>query len=323
MIKIKFLPLMNGEIVLSVNKNTVKNFLSSKNFQAFLLISPLLIFLIAFSVYPIFQAFFNSLKVGNNLNWQIGFKNFKTLFSSSNFNNALKNSTILFFLSSPIALLFGFIIALLLTKLNNKIVQSFFISGLYSQFFISAFAIGIAFSFLFGEKNVFAKIFGLNFSFIGGKKQINLIWLYLIFQLWRATPFNSVLFFFAISSVNAKYKKILKTDKIGLKDRIFSLYFKEISAQFIVIAYTNFVFATMLYPNIITGNLNLDLSKGHTLASYILNVRDDLGLQASASFISFLYLLAIFSSFIILRPKIWKRIYKKIKQKRMKNRVKN
>ncbi|WP_434337229.1 hypothetical protein V2P72_02275 [Mesomycoplasma hyopneumoniae] len=89
-----------------------------------------------------------------------------------------------------------------------------------------------------------------------------------------------------------------------------------------VIAYTNFVFATMLYPNVITANLNLDLNHGHTLASYILNVRDDLGLQAAASFVSFLYLLVIFSTFLIFRPKIWKIIYKKIKTK-IKRKVEN
>lgn len=309
--------------MLAIRKNNLKNLIFSKNMQAILLLAPLLIFLFTFSVYPIFQSLFNSFKVGSGLNWQTGFGNFKSLFAKSSFNDALKNSTILFFLSSPISLLVGFIIALLLTKLNNKIIRSFFISGLYSQFFISAFAIGIAFSFLFGQKNVFAKFLGLNFSFVGGEKRINLIWLYLIYQLWRSIPFNSVLFFFAISSVNAKYKKNLKIDKISLKDRIFNLYFKEISNQFMVIAYTNFVFATMLYPSVITGNLNLDLNNGHTLASYILNVRDDLGQQSTASFVSFLYLLAIFSTFVVFRVKTWKWVYKKIKQKRVKNAIKN
>ncbi|MXR10697.1 carbohydrate ABC transporter permease [Mesomycoplasma hyopneumoniae] len=322
MIKAKFLPLIKRVIVFGIKKNTIKSVVFNKNTQAILLISPLVIFLLIFSVYPIFQSFFNAFKVENNTNWRLGFSNFSSLFSKSAFRDALKNSTILFFLSSPIALFCGFVIAILLTKLKNKIVRSFLISGFYSQFFISAFAIGIAFSFLFGEKNVFSKILGLNFSFVGDQNRISLIWLYLIFQLWRAIPFNSVLFFFAFSTINAKYEKNFKIDKISLKDKIFNLYFKEISTQFMVIAYTNFVFATMLYPNVITANLNLDLNHGHTLASYILNVRDDLGLQAAASFVSFLYLLVIFSTFLIFRPKIWKIIYKKIKTK-IKRKVEN
>lgn len=298
-----------------------KSSILRKNASAISLLIPLLIFLIIFSIYPIFESFFNSFKVGFGTNYKVSFGNFHDLLQKSSFKDALKNSTILFFASSPISLFIGFCVAILLAKVNNKIVQKFFISSLYSQFFISAFAIGIAFSFLFGEKNVFAKIFGLDFSFTGGKNQIPLIWLYLIYQLWRSIPFNSVLFFFAISAINNRYQKNLQIDKIGLKDRIINLYFKEISGKFLTIAYTNFIFATMLYPNVITGNLNLDLNHGHTLASYILKSADNLGLQATASFLCFLYLCAVFSTFIIFRPKYWKIIYQKFSKRWQKNEI--
>lgn len=131
-----------------------------------------------------------------------------------------------------------------------------------------------------------------------------------------------MLFFFAISSIHTKYKKNLQIDRINLKDKIFNLYLKEISNQFLVITYTNFIFATMLYPNVITGDINLDLNKGHTLASYILSSSDNSGLQSAVSLITFFYLSAVFSTFIIFRPKTWKKIAKLIKNKRGKNVIK-
>ncbi|MHA0312069.1 carbohydrate ABC transporter permease [Mesomycoplasma ovipneumoniae] len=308
--------------MLIVNKESVKTVLFHKNTKAILLIGPLFIFLFIFSVYPILDSLFNSFNVGVGQNKHLGFDNFRELFAKSNFNDALRNSTLLFFISSPIALFLGFIIAILLSKLKSKFLRMLIITGLYSQFFISSFAIGTAFSFLFGQKNVFAKMLNLNFSFVGGDNKIDLIWLYLIYQLWRAIPFNSVLFFFAISSIHTKYQKNLQIDRINLKDKIFNLYFKEIGNQFLVIAYTNFIFATMLYPNVITGDINLDLNRGHTLASYILSSSDNSGLQSAVSLMTFFYLLAVFSTFIIFRPKTWKKIAKLIKNKRSKNVIK-
>ncbi|CAT05017.1 HYPOTHETICAL PROTEIN MCJ_003260 [Mesomycoplasma conjunctivae] len=274
---------------------------------------PILIFLFVFSVYPIISAFFNSFKnIGFTGQISYGIGNYQRLLIQNSFQDALRNSSILFFVSSPLALFIGFILAILLSRLSNKISQKLFISALYSQFFISAFAIGVSFTFLFGDKNVFAKLINANFSFVGGKNKIELIWLYIIYQLWRAIPFNTVLFFFAINSIESRYAKNIKVDNLSIKDRIFYLYFKEIGNNFIVIAYTNFIFATMLYPSIITGKINLDLNRGHTIASYIIDLKDDIGKQNATAFIALLFLFSLFSTFIILNPKIWIKIYQKI-----------
>lgn len=161
--------------MLKVNKESIKTVFFHRNTKAILLIGPLFIFLFIFSVYPILDSLFNSFNVGTGQNKHLGFDNFRQLFAKSNFNDALRNSTLLFFISSPIALFLGFVIAILLSKLKSKFLRMLIISGLYSQFFISSFAIGTAFSFLFGNKNVFAKMLNLNFSFVGGDNKIDLI----------------------------------------------------------------------------------------------------------------------------------------------------
>lgn len=302
---------------MNFSEKLVKLKVKKQNLVSIFLMSPILMFIFVFSIYPIVDAFIQSFKIQDPLGPQttVGIDNYKKLLVDANFNNAIQNSTILFFVSSPIALFAGFLIALLLDKLSTKISQKFFVTALYSQFFISAFAIGLSFTFLFGEKNMLSKILGIDFSFGTGKKAIDLIWLYIIYQLWRAIPFNTVLFFFAISNINNRYRKNFVIDKLSLWDKVVNLYLKEIGVQFIVIAYTNFIFATMLYPPVITGATNLNLHKGHTIASYIIDSsKDNLYKRNAASFISLLFLIAIFSSFIVFNPKIWIKIYQFFKK---------
>lgn len=290
----------------------IKSFIKNKNFNSFLFMIPILIFIFVFSVYPIIFSFFSSFQSVNSFNGStsINLNNYKRLFLDINFKSAIKNSTILFFVSSPIALFLGFVIAILLSRISNKICKKFLISAFYSQFFISGFAIGISFAFLFGQKNVLAKILNLNYSFTGGKNPIHLVWLYVIFQLWRAIPFNIVLFFFSISNIDKKYEQNIRIDKLTLKDKIFYLYFKQIKNQFLIIAYTNFIFATMLYPTVIIGKeINLELNDGNTIASYIIDLKDDNQKQYAAAFISLLFLILSFCSFLFFKVEFYKFIY--------------
>lgn len=314
MIKTKFYFLTDkGKECMNIKRKLIQlKKVQKHNLISISLMAPILMFVFVFSIYPIVDAFVQSFKIQDPLEPKttIGIDNYKELLLDRNFTNAIQNSAILFFVSSPIALLSGFLIALLLDKLSTKISKNFFITAFYSQFFISAFAIGLSFTFLFGEKNMLSKILGINFSFGTGKKAIDLIWLYVIYQLWRAIPFNTVLFFFAISSINNRYRKNFAIDKLSLWDKVVNLYLKEIGVQFIVIAYTNFIFATMLYPPVITGSTNLNLHKGHTLTSYIIDSsKDNLYKRNAASFVSLLFLIAIFSSFIIFNPKMWVKSY--------------
>lgn len=298
----------------SFSEETFKKISSGikKNWKGFSLIAPLLIFLIVFSVYPLFNAFFYSLKdfeKHSRIKWHIGIGSYHSLMADNRFHDSIKNSTILFFIASPIAIILGFAIALVISSLMSKISRNIFITALYSQFFISAFAISVAFVLLFGDRNVLSVLLKWNYDFVSGNKRTPLIILLCLFQLWRAIPFNAVLFCFAINKINLKYSKNIKIDSLSMVDKIKNLYFPEMKITIFNIAYTNFIFAALLYPQVLIGSKDLSNYHGDTLASYIISkitVSANPSLAMAASFFSFVYLCFLLLSVFLMRWKFIK-----------------
>ncbi|WP_033161264.1 carbohydrate ABC transporter permease [[Mycoplasma] collis] len=277
-----------------------KNFNIHKSLFWFSLLI-LLLFLFLFNFLPLIYTIDDSLRIYNpisRLEYNYGLKNFEDVVKDPIFNQALTNSTILFFVATPIALLFSLFFAIILNSISSKITRNFWTTAIYSQFFVSSFAIGIVFIYLFGEKNIaFRFIFNSDFSFRGENK-ISILWLYLFFQIWRAIPFNTVLFSFSIQKAIKKYYKNIKIDNLSLYHKIKYVYFNEIKNSFSVILTTNLIFAFFIFPSAFV-DYRLEEIQGHTLSSYIYNkfspLNDTLDISfekaASSSIISMLYIL--------------------------------
>ncbi|MGY6172116.1 hypothetical protein ACW95P_02075 [Candidatus Mycoplasma pogonae] len=246
----------------------VKKLFKENNGLWFLIL--LLIIVLIFSLIPLINTFIDSFKVYEryskvNFNW--GVENFYSVLSDNDFHSALTNSSVIMLIATPLGILIAFLFSLLVNGIFLKLFKNVVITLLYSQFFISIFAIGSSFIFLFGdEKDVFNKVFGTNIAFVRNNPYI----IYTIFQLWRIIPFNTVLFVFAITQATKKNWKKIKMDNLSLKDKLFNIYLYEIKKSFLLIIYINFITSIMLYPRAILGqDFNLSLYKFHTLASYI------------------------------------------------------
>ncbi len=88
--------------------------------------------------------------------------------------------------------------ALIINSIVSTVTKRAILSLIYSQFFISGFAVGIAFTLFFGSKGLFFYLIGLDkYSFTSGSKRISIWIYYVIYQIWRSLPFNLVLFVFA------------------------------------------------------------------------------------------------------------------------------
>ncbi|VEU59511.1 sugar ABC transporter permease [Mesomycoplasma neurolyticum] len=290
----------------------LKNYKKDQNFNVkkslfFSSFIILVIFLVIFNFWPLVSTFYEAFKVENPVNklkFNYGVDNFESVLKDSQFNIALKNSTIMFFVATPIALFLSFLVSLIICSISSKLANDFWITTIYSQFFVSSFAIGIVFGYLFGDKNIaFKYIFNSDISF-SGKKRINILWLYLFFQIWRAIPFNTVLFVFAMQKGIEKCRYNIKVDNLNLWNKIKIVYWQEIKVSFSTILITNLIFAFFLFPKAII-DYNLESINGHTLASYIYNkilpekgsLDFSFGKAAASSIISILYI--IFLLFII------------------------
>ncbi|PAF54743.1 sugar ABC transporter permease [Mycoplasmopsis agassizii] len=294
-------------------KQAIKNYFLN-NWKGFVLLAPLLILLIIFTIVPIFVTFSNSFNVyppHTRLESFAGIENFQDVIESESFNDAIKNSTFLMFVATPISLFLGIVFALVLSSIIIKVAINVFTTILYSQFFISSFAIGASFIMLFGEKNILASILNLDISFGTADNSVSILWVYLIFQIWRSLPFNIVLFTFTFNRVNEIHFKNFKNDKLTIVDKFFNVYIFQIKKNFFNIIYTNFIFAALMYPAAIVDFNDLDLVRGHTITSFIYNlflplngsININFEMAYAASFIAFVYILMIIFLIYIVRKK--------------------
>ncbi|VEU59199.1 sugar ABC transporter permease [Mesomycoplasma neurolyticum] len=277
-----------------------------KHLMSILFILPFIIFIILFYIYPFYFSLKNAFIFPDNeykeTNFIFGIKNFSLVLKDKDFWIAFNNSNFLFFLGLPISILISLIFAFLLNSLLSKIFKKIFINIIYSQFFISIFAIGISFTLLFGEKNVFFKMFNIEYNVINNKN----VWVFkfylLFFTVWKSLSFNIVFLSFIFAFLDNKYNKQIGLDKLKFKDKFIYLYFLENKKMFFILLYSNITFTFLIYPGILLEN-EADILKinGHTFSSYILNLLNpldnsiyfDYNKAFAASIIVILYLFLI------------------------------
>ncbi|WP_369024606.1 sugar ABC transporter permease [Mycoplasma capricolum] len=300
-----------------------------------LLMLPLLFLILLFTIIPIFHTFIKSLRFtpneANRTIYEYNFKNYNNILSDPNFKHAIINSTFVLLFGTGISIILALFFSFIINSLISKSTKSILLSVIYSQFFISGFAIAIAFTNFFGSKNLFFYILRLNqYSFTSGNKRLPIWIYYAIYQIWRSLPFNLILFAAALSRSDYKYKKLMLNDKLTLIQSFKYVYLNELSKVLFSILFTNFIFASLLLPSsLLEDNFNVDLNYAHTLTSYTIKylgwgangvLRFEKGY--SAAFFSFSYLILLLCLILLLRPKTIKNIYKLVKKFIIKNRGK-
>ncbi|AIA29226.1 glycerol ABC transporter permease [Mycoplasmopsis californica] len=298
--------------------------------QITLLVAPLLICILVFTIIPIILTFQKSLKFypyqSNKTIYSYNFGNYKNIFNDPQFGSAILNTTLALFLGTATSMILALIFAIIVEHLVSKRARSAFLTLIYSQFFISSFAVGIAFTMFFGSKSLFFKLIRTEYGFTSGSKRLP-IWLYYsIFQTWRSLPFNLVLFASAINRGNIKYTKLSLNDKLTIWQKTKYIYFNEIQKVFFAILFTNFIFAALLLPDaIVEKSYNIDVHQAHTLTSYTIKfaggganpvLKFEKG-YASA-FFSFAYLVFLLMLILMLLPSSIRKFIRFIKFKKTK-----
>ncbi|MDZ7293492.1 carbohydrate ABC transporter permease [Mycoplasmopsis pulmonis] len=307
------------------NKENFSKKVIVQNLKATSFLIPILLLVIIFTFVPIIKTFKDAISVyerHSRVNFTFGIRNFESTFNDPYFKDAFFNSNILLVVATPLGIVVAFLFSLIINSIALKVTKNFLITTLYSQFFISSFAIGLSFIFLFGDqKSVFNKLFGTNIAFT----REHVLLTFSIFHIWRLLPFNVVLFSFALSKANEKYSKKFKVDRLTIADKIKNVYWFYIKRAFMLIFYINFISAILLYPGaIIESTTDLKLNKATTFASYIFDLIRGTNFQperaSAASFIVFAYIMTLIFSFYILTKitrKTSRHISAKIEQRRL------
>ena len=218
---------------------------SKQQWKAWLYLSPAIVLLLIFTVWPIFNTVrmamlegYNGLAIIGGATFEIGFENFVKVISLSTFTQSLKNTMLLCVLTVPLSTILALLIAVALNSI--KFLQK----GLQTIFFLpyvtNSIAIGMVFAAMFNivgnmgtsghDIIVTAGIINNVIEFFGGQP-INWInagseyWanitVMVVYIVWNALPFKILILLGGLQSINKQYYDAAKVDSTP-KVRVFT-----------------------------------------------------------------------------------------------------
>lgn len=214
--------------------------------QIFLFIIPALLYYIIFRYKPLYfiQIAFRDFRITRPLEkspW-VGFDHFVTLFSSTDFQQALLNTLIISFYK----ILFGFpapiILALMLNELRNAIFKRISQSILYLPHFISWSVLGgIIYSLLSvhdGLINELVKWFGHEpIYFMGSKEYFRAI--LVASEVWKTMGWGTILYLAALTRIDATLYEAAHVDGATRLQQLWHITLPGISTTIVVLFIIN------------------------------------------------------------------------------------
>lgn len=204
---------------------------NKQQWKAWLFLSPAIILLLVFTVYPIvntvIMAFDNTYSTSASDSTSIvGFNNFAVLFNQGSkiFGNCLKNTMLLCVLTVPVSTALALIIAVALNAIKplQKLLQTIF----FLPYVTNTIAIGMVFAVMFnitgdvndpaswGVINSIIQAFGgkpINWINIGSSYGHNLF-VVCVYIIWNALPFKILVLLGGLQGVNKQYYEAAKVD---------------------------------------------------------------------------------------------------------------
>ena len=209
---------------------------NKKQWKAWLYLSPAILLLLVFTVWPIINTVrmsllenYNGLKAAAGATFEFGIGNFLEVIKYKRFLQCLKNTVLLCVLTVPISTILALLIAVALNSIKwlQKGLQTIF----FLPYVTNSIAIGMVFAAMFnivgsfyGTENeivVTAGIINNIIEFFGGK-HINWInygstyaanmTVMVIYIVWNALPFKILVLLGGLQSINKQYYDAAKVD---------------------------------------------------------------------------------------------------------------
>ena len=235
------------------------------NFRAWLYLAPALLLLSVFTFYPLLNAFYLAfLKDFSYLNRTAAgftlFGNFYAVITDRNFGIAMKNTSIIVFISVPISVMVALFISVALNSIKK--FQSLFQTIFFLPYVTNAIAVGMAFAFIFNNEyglfNMILGWFGLHgangepFNWVnaGASWEMAMIAL-LIYTVWGGLAFKIMVFLSGLQSIDKQYYDAARVDATP-RWRVFSrITVPLLSPMIAYITITSFIGAFKAYRTIV------------------------------------------------------------------------
>ena len=209
---------------------------SKHQWKAWLYLSPAIVLLLVFTVWPIFntlrmaflEGYSSMWAVNPNIEFSFGIKNFVDVVTHDGFGNfmiCLKNTMLLCFLTVPISTVLALLIAVALNSIKplQRLLQTIF----FMPYVTNSIAIGMVFAAMFnmimgggsqpdsvGIVNNVLEFFGFNYvNWVNyGSEYWANITVMVVYIVWNALPFKILILLGGLQGINKQYYEAARVD---------------------------------------------------------------------------------------------------------------
>jgi len=247
---------------------------SKQQWKAWLYLSPAIVLLLIFTVWPIintvrisFLEDYNVMQAVNGAHFSFGFGNFKKVIEYRGFLTCLKNTMLLCVLTVPISTFLALLIAVCLNSIKplNRLLQTIY----FLPYVTNSIAIGMVFAAMFkivgfsvegieqstslGIINNLLGIFGINpvnWMNQGSSYGANIA-VMTIYIVWNALPFKILILLGGLQSVNKQYYDAAKVDGTSKPRVFFRITVPLLSPMIAYVVITGFIGGFKEYTSIV------------------------------------------------------------------------
>lgn len=244
---------------------------SKKQWKAWLYLSPALVLLLIFTVWPMINTFimafsegYNGMAVVTGEKFKFGFGNFAQVVRAGGpFLNCLKNTMLLCFITVPISTMLALLIAVCLNAIKplQKLLQTIF----FLPYVTNTIAIGMVFAVMFnvvGIHTPYESIGIINSVIVafGGERidWINItssywanMFVLIVYIVWNALPFKILILLGGLQSVNKQYYEAAKVDGTSRVRTFWRITVPMLSPMLAYVIITGFIGGFKEYSSVV------------------------------------------------------------------------
>lgn len=247
---------------------------SKHKWKAWLYLSPALVLLAVFTVYPIINTIrlafledYGMMKAINGVTFEFGFGNFEKVVEYRNFLTCLKNTVLLCVLTVPISTILALLIAVTLNSIGplRRFLQTIY----FLPYVTNSIAIGMVFAAMFnivgnvsaepplittaGIINNFLGVFGvepINWINVGSSYWANMT-VMIIYIVWNALPFKILILLGGLQSINKQYYDAAKVDGTSRGRTLWKITVPLLSPMLAYVVITGFMGGFKEYSSVV------------------------------------------------------------------------
>ena len=295
---------------------------SKHQWKAWLYLSPAIVLLLIFTVWPIintvriaFLEGYNALEAAYGIQFNFGFGNFTKVLQYSDFMTCLKNTMLLTVLTVPISTILALLIAVALNSI--KPLQKFLQTIFFLPYVTNSIAIGMVFAAMFNiiglnPNGTEAESWGIinNVLMFFGAEPINWInaqssyaaniAVMTIYIVWNALPFKILILLGGLQSINKQYYDAARVDGTPRWRVLTRITVPLLSPMLAYVIITSFIGGFKEYSSIVgifgekMGPVGADL-KLNTMVGYIYEALPEMnyGVASAAALVLFGIILVV------------------------------